>query len=192
MSIWQELLEQVQVLGSKSLKTVSELEIASFEASHQVVLSKDYRNLCKVFGAGAFGACLTIYCLPDDQSNVEYLKRELEENRDREGTELSYKLQNGGSLNINLIAQILDFAFVFGHTSGGELLIWDLQSYSPIDDSYDIYMTRVEDFPGVYRVGRNLIEFIQKFGLGIGDFSDLPDWTWPDSKELRKTFTPSR
>lgn len=190
MLVWQELLEQTQVLGEEGLQTVSELEISSFENSHRVKLPEDYKDFCKVFGTGTFGATLSLYCLPYDQTDVGDLKRELEDNKDLEGSELSYRLRDGESLPVNEISRILNYAFVFGHTSGGEIVIFDLQSYSATDNSCDIYMTRVEDFPGIYKVGRNLLEFIQLFGWGIGDFSLFPEWTHPDPNELERSFTP--
>ncbi len=189
MQRWQSLLKEIRVSGSDGLQTFSEDEIAAFEASHRITLPEDYRNFCKTFGTGSFRGYLTVYCLLSDQTDVGDLKQELEDSKDVEGSELSYRIRDGEALGIDETSRILDHAFIFGHTSGGESLIWDLQSYSSTDNSYDIYMTRIEDFPGVAKVGRSFFEFVQLFGLGRGDSTSLPEWTQPDLNEPEKTFT---
>ena len=190
MQRWQSLLEEIRVPGSGRLYTFSEEEIVSFEALHGITLPKDYRDFCKTFGSGSVGSSLTIYCLPGDQSDVADFRQEMEDSKDVEGSELSYRIRDGEALDLTTTSRILDHAFVFGHTDGGESLIWDLQSYSSTDDSYDIYMTRLEDFPGVSKVGRNFFEFVQLYGLGIGDSSHLPDWTQHNPDGVGKTFEP--
>jgi SMI1-KNR4 cell-wall len=203
MQKWQRLLNEIRVVSNDNrvvrnnkLYTVSEEEIISFEAQHNIILPKEYRDFCKILGSGSFGSSdpmdrsLTTYCLPPDQSEVADLKQELEKSKDVEGSELGYRLRDGETLDVETTSQILDHAFVFGHTDGGELLIWDLRSYSPSDGSYDIYITRVEDFPGVFKIGRDFFEFIQLFGFGIGEATGIPDWAQPHQDGVEKIFAP--
>ena len=70
-------------------------------------------------------------------------------------------------------------------------LSYVLNLYNQLDESCNIYITRVEDFPGIYLVGRSFLEFIQIFGCGNGSYGSLPEWTQPCVEDLTETFTPT-
>jgi hypothetical protein len=186
---WQSLLEEIDVRREIEQDTRTSNELHLFEIQKSIILPNDYKSFCQVFGSGVFGSYLTIFCPEIDQVEIDYLKVELRDS-EVEGSELSYRIKDGESENIDVVERVLDRAFIFGSTSGGELLVWDLESLELEDIEYSIYMTRVEDFPGIYRVGRNFFEFILLFGLGIGSYEHLPEWTQPSFDELDRTFTP--
>lgn len=191
MSLWTELLQTLIISGSQEQDSRTYEQLSSFEIANGTILPSEYKDFCKFFGSGTFGYYVTIYCPDVEQVEIEYLKDELQDSSEVEGSEFGFMIRDGETLSdVCLIQEILDSAFIFGRTSGGELFFWDLRTYSQFDDNYDIYMTRVEDFPGIYKVGRNFLEFIQTFALGTKSYDHLPEWTHPSLQELDGTFTP--
>lgn len=191
MQQWIELLSTLTLYEGQEQDLRTDEQLHAFEESRGIILPNEYKGFCKVFGSGVFGYFLTIYCPEVEQIDIEYLKEELNDSKDIEGSEFAYRLRHGETVSdINLIQEILDSAFIFGFTSGGELIFWDLRTYSKADDNYDIYMTRVKDFPGIYQIGRSFFEFIETYGLGIRPYDFLPEWTHPSIQELNGTFYP--
>ena len=190
MQAWLEIASIHTFRGNGDRNTRTEEQLHSFEADNGIILPTEYKNFCKVFGSGVFGHYLTIYSPEFEQVYVNYLRMELEDSVGIEDSELGYRLRDGETLPVEAIRRILDSAFIFGGASNAELFFWDLQTYDPHDESYDIYITRVEDFPGIYLVGRNFLEFIQTFGRGNGSYGSLPEWAQPRIEDLTGTFTP--
>jgi len=193
MSFWAELLQTLIISDSQEKDTRTDEQLSSFESSNKIILPGEYKDFCKLFGSGTFGHFIRIYCPELDQIDVEFLKENLQDSEGVEGSEFGFMIRDGGTLSdVGLIEEILDSAFIFGYTSGGELFFWDLRTYSEIDNNYDIYISRTKDFPGIYKVGRSFIEFIQIFALGTKSHDHLPDWTYPSLQELNGIFTPTK
>ena len=186
MEMWEDLLSQIEVREEEGSGICSTDELEEFEAETGITLPEDYKAFCQVFGSGQFGDGMSISCLgQNDPLTLEILRNVLEDEFD---SELDYRVARGESPDIESIREILDAALVFGGNGSTNIVFWDLRTYSAEDKSYDIYMSRIEGFPGVSRIGRSFSEFVETFCLGIKPFAHFPDWTHPDPQALRRTF----
>jgi len=183
---WQNLLGQLDVTEEDGASVCSLVELSRFESNCGVVLPEDYKTFCQVFGSGQFGDGMSISCISRyNEVTLEILKSVLEDGFD---SELDYRLARGESLEIESIRELLDAALVFGGSGSTDVVLWDLRTYSSEDKSYDIYMSRIESFPGVCKVGRSFTEFVETFCLGVRPYDHFPDWTHPDPQALHRTF----
>jgi hypothetical protein len=177
---WQTLFNQLEVIDRGNSVTSSKAELLAFEAATGIILPLGYKEFCQVFGWGTFGNFVDIYGKPNmelSEELIEYLKIELKQ------------LKKWDSfLNLEATETLLNSAFMFGGTSRRESFLWDLRTYSESDQSYDIYLARLGHLP-VYLVGRDFIEFVRDFCLGMKAFEVLPQEMWPSPKELSLTFS---
>jgi len=184
---WQDLLSQLDVIEEEGAVVCNMAELNAFESKLGIILPEDYKTFCQVFGSGQFGDGMSISCISNyDEIMLNMLRSTLEDDFD---TELDYRIARGESLETGAIQELLDMALVFGGDGSTDVVLWDLRTYSPKDMSYDIYMSRIESFPGVCKLGRSFTEFVETFCLGIKPFRHFPDWTHPDPQALYRTFT---
>ena len=189
--MWQDLLSQLEVYVEEDSRGCSVDELNEFESKTDLILPEDYKTFCQVFGSGEFGSGMSIACLDRNNARnnvitLEMLKDALEDGFD---SELDYRVARGESLDTESLRELLNSALVFGGDGSTDVVMWDLRTYSIEDKSYDIYMSRIEGFPGACKIGRSFYEFVETFCLGIGSFDHLPDWTHPDLQALHRTFT---
>ncbi|MEG3936472.1 MULTISPECIES: WD40 domain-containing protein [unclassified Microcoleus] len=183
---WQALLNYLEFIEDPYCGEVwDEQQIINFELQNNVVLPADYKDFCQVFGGGMFGDYMQLWCPSKElQLGINVLKIEID----------NYVYNNpDNSLDLESLNKLLSYAFVFGDNSCAEILFWNLESYSNLDNSCDIYLVRLDSFEGnLYQVGRNFFEFVCDFCLGTKAYEVLPEWMHPYPQELHYTFTQYR
>ena len=73
--------------------------------------------------------------------------------------------------------ELLKSALIFGFHNGETAFFWDLRTYDPQDDAYDIYYYDIyesQDEQPV-KIGRNFTDFICDFGYGQLSCQLMPD-----------------
>jgi SMI1-KNR4 cell-wall len=158
---WEDLLNSLNLTGVACIS--SEQEISEFEEKCGFKVPESYKNYCRVFGRGTFkDKDITIYEIwpPDwiDEIVLERLSMREAQFVD-DDSPLAIHLKDHGCY-IGLAEDICFF--------------WDLDSYQESDDEYDIY-ARTESDNGLYKVGRNFLQFIQDFCIGQVGIRDFPD-----------------
>lgn len=177
---WQNLFKQIEVIDRGEAPTSSEAELLEFEAKTGIILPFGYKEFCQVFGSGMFGHFVGIAGEPSMELSREfigYLKSALNSLKESES-----------HLDTEPLEDLLDSALIFGGTSRQEHFLWDLRSYRESDQSYDIYLVRLNS-ERFYLVGRDFVEFVRDFCLGMKVFEVLPQEAWPSPQELSLTFT---
>lgn len=81
---------------------------------------------------------------------------------------------------------LLNSAFAFGKSSRQESLFWDLRTYSEIDQSYDIYIARLEQIP--VKIGRSFFEFVHDICFGLNSQTVFPLQLLKYLDEISLTF----
>jgi WD40 repeat protein len=180
---WQALLNYIEFIEDPYGGEVwDEQQIINFELQNNIVLPADYKDFCQVFGSGMFGDYMRFWCPSKElQLGINVLKIEID----------NYVYNNpDNSLDLESLNKLLSNAFVFGDNSCAEILFLNLESYSNLDKSCDIYLVRLDSFEGnLYQVGRNFFEFVCDFCLGTKAYEVLPEWMHPYPQELHYTFT---
>lgn len=180
MQRWQALLTQLEVIDKSRQTKPTEADLLAFEAQTGIALPAGYKEFRQVFGSGTFGDFVNIYggCpnVKLSEELIGFLRQSLERVAEW------YR-----SLNIEPLESLLNSAFVFGGTSRAESFLWDLRTYNETDQSYDIYLARIDD-SHVYLVGRDFYEFVRDFCLGMKAFEVLPEGLRPDPQEIYPTF----
>lgn len=197
---WIDIIQTLDVLeNNEGQELWNENSFLKFEAETGLILPRDYKEFCKVFGTGILGDYMIIRC-PDtnfSDSRKEVIRDEIrgfpvENIREviiDETTGIPAVSDIAEPLDINSTITLLDSAFVFGDNSDSEVPMWDLRTYSQLDQSYDIYISRTEDFSGdIYKVGRDFYEFICEFCLGEKSYKVLPEWMHPFQDSIQPTF----
>jgi hypothetical protein len=184
---WQNLLNQLDIIEKGTIPTFPNSDLLSFEARTGIILPYGYKEFCQVIGSGTFGHFVHIG-FPDINGSIEMIEL------------FQQSLESGKSMNMwgrdveylepifNFTESLLGSAFVFGSTDTAKIFLWDLRSYSELDRNYNIYLASF-DFPEVYLVGRDFLEFVRDFCLGNKAFEVLPQGIWPNPKEVNLTFT---
>ena len=83
---------------------------------------------------------------------------------------------------------LLASAFILGGSSRAEYIIWDLRTYQSEDDSYDIFLLRIDE-PSMHLIGRDFFQFIRDFCLGTEALRRLPENYWINPQEISFKFT---
>ncbi|MGL4758548.1 MAG: SMI1/KNR4 family protein [Patescibacteria group bacterium] len=181
---WQSLLNQLEIIQTSYGNEFWSLDqLNKFEDETGIILPIGYKEYCQVFGSGGFGDFVGIYCPSLDFSNalLASIKNEILNFSDPQYE----KMMDKESL-INL----LDHGLVFAGESCGISIFWDLRSYDESDQSYDIYWISGDCFDGdIYKIGRDLYEFVTEFCLGEKSFEILPKEDWRSEEAFQKTFT---
>jgi len=186
LQVWQGIISQLEVREEEGSDIWSAEKLARFEVDSGILLPEDYKSFCQIFGSGQFGDGMSISCPMNDEVELEILRSVLEDEFD---SELGYRIARDESLNRDSIRELLNTIFSFGGSGNTDIVMWDLRTYCDEDKSYDIYMSRVDTFPGICKVGRSFSEFVETFCLGIRAFNHFPDWTHPNPQNLQRIFT---
>jgi hypothetical protein len=176
IQIWQDLYSRIEVDNTqRERKICSEEDLTEFENQTGIKLPKGYKEFCQVFGRGSFGEFAQIW-LPskvNSDEDLTYFKRAINGLKKI----LTY-------LDFSVVENLVSHAFVFGGTSREESFLWDLNSYSEIDQSYDIYLLRLGS-QECYWITRDFTEFICGFCLGLTMFKLLPVELCPSLSEIQ-------
>jgi SMI1 / KNR4 family (SUKH-1) len=157
---WQNLLDRTEVTEGETLSPCTKAEMLEVEAGLGVTLPHDYKTFCQIFGGGQLGDVyihrldrrhLDPYADGNKETIVEY----------REVIEL-FDIQI-----LDIVDRIVNTGFCFGTVGGVPLYFYfDLQTYSSVDESCDIYMISFDERFGFYMLGRNFFVFVNNFVLG--------------------------
>ena len=129
-------------------RVISDEEFQVYEQKNQIILPTEYKAFCQVFGTGSLGDCSMTIYHIND---------------------------DGFNLIQDLSSHILCFARINQYR---HRLFWDLETYSNLDQSCDIYIEE-ENHTYVncttYKIGRNFYDFVRDFCLGMQSYEILPD-----------------
>jgi hypothetical protein len=143
------------------LATNSDDDLQALEEAIGFRLPRDFRNYCRIFGGGFFGVTGVII---DFISRPEIPNIILNEKSQRET--ISYAIE---SLKIaqrpvdSNLRRLVSHSYNFGYSYTNAWFLWDLESYSREDESYDIYIVKniTSDQIRFHKLGRNFCEFIR-------------------------------
>jgi hypothetical protein len=180
MEKWRSLLSQIKFTGTE-YPTFTDAEIEAFEQKTGISLPQDYKDFCKVFGAGSFGTEYQgeeyhIYSLDQDFSEerlgflLEHWQGELEHSLEMISEYNSKSVLEPSAIE-NLI-ELLRQAFTFGGYLG-LYFVWDL-------NSYDIWIVSI-DYLDSYNLGSDFFEFVHDFCLGksLHKYDCMSEWMRP-------------
>lgn len=165
---WQKFLQEHSVLIAdhygRTPAIMTEFELSDFERKTGIELPPDYRSFLQLLGVGLFTQTVGGFHLSIEPLNIEdsinafySLKISLE-----------YERERGEISDPEHIEGLLNHGFIFAGNGKGGIFVWDLRSYRESDKNYDIYLCSIHDSPLVfYPVGRDFLEFICDFGLGL-------------------------
>jgi SMI1 / KNR4 family (SUKH-1) len=174
---WQDLIQNLNLkfLGDESGRSIcTDEQLSTFEQEQNMILPKDYKDFCKIFGSGSVGDLLLIFCpgcarlIPGQEDLLltsDYIRRFPSDAPDVDQQKI----------------ELLENGFVFGDDSGSQFLLWDLRTYSEQDFSYDIYWA-TWDAPesevleeDMKLIGRSFFDFVQSFCYGSRKIELYPD-----------------
>lgn len=163
---WKTLLAQTKVIyefqDHLSVRSVEQL--LEFENQAEFLLPSEYKEFCQVFGSGIF----TKYRFNIDCPSLEGLGKEQISNLDTIG---AIKGSYPYSLDVH---NLLDSAYIFGVGDGYIFFLFDLRTYSELDQSYKIYVLDDEREHTVHYLGRSFFEFIRDMCLGDRTSLEFP------------------
>lgn len=172
---WKQLLNLIEIEEPIPKEKVNcPKDCSIFEEYLGFTLPVAYQEFCHIFGTGRFGDIINLEC-PD----WEYIKYQNDaiKNIKNDVEEAPFTNQEEKNEYLNL----LNSCFMFGSNDWICIAIWDLRTYSPIDDSYDIYWIDIETFGNnFFRIGRNFYEFIHDFCLGFKSYNFIPEEMRPN------------
>jgi hypothetical protein len=152
----------------------ADLELFESEAGHK--LPSEYKKYLEVFGAGGFGLdgfridCPNVYNIDAFLGgNVSILESCLETFKiDKKWTS---KLQG-----------LLENSYIFGDGSNKVEFVFDLRTWSNIDQSYDIYGLNFSTCC-FFQIGRDFFEFVRDCCIGEKIRREFPDLIYLGERE---------
>jgi hypothetical protein len=171
----QALVERIEIIEDDAM-TIDPNYLVSLEEGLGCKLPEDYKYFYSHFGPGRASSFMDFWSL-DVENNKLWISEMISRfNRDAncfQGLEEDPdKPSNHGNTEyINL----LENSFIFAAFNSDRAVFWDLRTYDPEDDSYDIYWDDIysSDFgmdePEFYRpiyLGRSFSEFLCDFCYG--------------------------
>jgi hypothetical protein len=165
MSRWNDLLSQLET-ERETYPSLPE-HIVVFENICGFELLWQFKEYCKTFGAGVFKK--TDICINGIDS-YSPLSQMLEDDDIRKAFAF-------GMDDFPYEKELIESSYMFGMGEYLTLLLWDLRTYSEIDDSYDIYILKDRNIDVLLcNLGRDFYTFVRDFCMGQNvtqDFADL-------------------
>jgi hypothetical protein len=163
---WKTLLAQTRVIyefqDHLSVRSVEQL--LEFENQAEFVLPIEYKEFCQIFGPGLF----TKNWFKVNCSDPEDIGREPISNLD---TKVAIKGSYAYPLDVQ---NLIDSAYIFGVGDGYIFFLFDLRTYSELDQSYEIYVLDDEREHTVHYLGQSFFEFIRDMCLGNRTSLEFP------------------
>jgi len=190
---WLALLKQLEIIkpipGLGEEKWTEE-ELLAFESETNIILPDEYKSFCQIFGSGGFGNYININC-PYLQISNYYNDKSYGGKNTLSGL---IRTNNPSTISDTMsFYNLLHNGFYFGTRDTSDLFFWDLRTYSEIDKSYDIYITRNQiyyDERLVYKICRSFYQFVVEFCLGTKSYEILPPDLYCLPEDLTLTFFP--
>jgi hypothetical protein len=189
---WQALLTQINVIESRKkahYEISLEEDLLAFESEVGFPLPTEYKEFLQVFGPGSFGGGFLDVYYPDLEFSREALGYLLDAGK--EGFMKDALSWVAGEVYVTSeeaeeARKLLNSAFVFGRSSRQETLFWDLRTYSETDQSYDIYIARLDRIP--VRICRSFYEFVHDICFGLNPQAVFPLQLQPYLNEISLIF----
>lgn len=159
---WRKLLREIEVtleINDEPLH-LNEEQLLDFESQAGVMLPSGYKEFCQIFGRGGFCDDLVQWSI--DCPDLKDIEGHLISSADIIAAQKS-SLSQCKNRDLVEVQRLLDSAYLFG-MGPSIILIFDLRTYSELDESYDIYA--IDDDGRFYKVGRDFFEFIRDFCMG--------------------------
>lgn len=183
---WQEILAKLDVIEGE-LDLCDEECFSVFEAENGFLLPSAYREFCQILGSGVVGDYVRIYCPNTKYSDKkkEFIREQIEfQESELKSLSLQIRFED-----LEIFKEMINSAFIFGDTIFGQYFLWDMRTYSVLDNSCDIYFVELDTFY-TYKVGRNFFEFICEFCFGNRFLELLPENSQTDLNSIHWTFDP--
>ncbi len=184
---WQELFNSLDIIVENGPAVLTEVELARFEAENNILLPSGYKEFCQVFGHGVLGDWIRVKCPSHDRIVYSRLSSEA-------SIEHIEYFPSGNLNRDNALKDLFRNNFNFADDFGANDAVFDLRTYSQLDESCDIYWVDLDtEDEDLYRVGRDFFEFVTNFCLGRGDYTALPENKRPGgcatTHDIPQTFT---
>jgi hypothetical protein len=168
LTIWENLLKGTTWLDPPNRLT--EQEFHSVTKPYSFNIPSGYKEFYLTFGRCSFvdsigGDYLDMY-LNDFDLSITYLSF-LRDSLER-------LIRDYPNEDFTFYKTLLGNCFNFAGSSDAQFYLWDLKSYSPKDNSYDIYLVRI-DSPDIFLVGRDFFTFVKDYCLGNKLHMSLPE-----------------
>jgi hypothetical protein len=187
---WEDLLAKLKVAGSDTLPT--EEEILAFEKATKIALPTGFKEYCLVFGSGLLSDEFRICCpcrINGQWDLLDYGNFSLDAYKEAVKFEIEHGLAGHPALDLKrmkVLKAILNNSLPFADNRNAELFLWHLDSFSAMDNNYDIYRVPLDDLEQSALVGRDFFQFVSEFIYGTKVNDILPrDYQYP---RLQKTF----
>jgi hypothetical protein len=168
MDNWESLLTTLEIVGEHAFGC-EDSEIRLFEEETKITLPDSYKEYCKVFGPGVHNREFTVHGLRHDAGGWDLLNfgnRNLEVLKGSVRIEINHFLEGHPAADhekMRWLEGLLDHSLPFADNSAAEIFLWDLDSYSPTDQSCDIYRIGIDSLDEACVVGRDFYKFIAEF-----------------------------
>jgi hypothetical protein len=174
-----DLLNSIEIQGLIQLN--SDEDLHAFEDASGFRLPSEFKDYCKVFGGGFFGATgVTI----DFITIPEIVSILLNEQAQRESI-LSTVEYLAEDQSPSELVRLINHSYNFGYSYSNAWFLWDLESYSQKDKSYDIYIVKgiTTDEVRFHKLGRNFCEFIRDYAMGRNPDQNFLELLWLNTDE---------
>jgi len=151
MQKWIDLFNSLEHIIDDEIEVLTEQEFLEVESALGVLFPLEYRKFCQVFGSCVLGEWIRIEC--PNLETYSYNAGLYTYNRDLSKLMLYPHYD-----------RLLGSCYVFGSNTSSLDILFDMQSYSEIDKSCDIYWTDAPDC--IVKIGRDFYEFVSEFCLG--------------------------
>jgi hypothetical protein len=190
LEYWGRLIDTIEVINSPLIEIMTSEEILAFEQTHNLLLPQDYKDFCQILGTGQANKYLNIYSPTDSlikhQQLIHLTIRHIS------------KFPSNNVQQDLLKIDLLKNSFMFGDDSCSCMYMWDLRTYSNLDNSYDIYCgvwdSPAYSFDREYQLmGRSFLEFAKKHifqGIISEIDPNIPDEIVPASERVFERYRP--
>jgi SMI1 / KNR4 family (SUKH-1) len=172
-------------------------DFIAVEKRLSIKIPEDYKYFCQILGSGRLDDFVDIFYVDSDRiaeskATAEYMIEKINtyigirgNHASQEGLEWWNNRDNNGYI------KLLESALIFGGYNGEAVIFWDLRTYDPDDDSFDIYWYDLDmpDEIDPIKIGRNFTDFICDFCYGQLPCNFAPGIIWDESpRKVDYTF----
>lgn len=172
ISDWQRLLERIEI-QKDSLTLATETELLEFEKRTGIILPAGYKEYCQVFGEGQIGNAVIDIHIPYCYGKflLEFYTKEEKKILALYDADTMY--DENRLNNFRTLKKLLSSGLVFASICKSQSFLWDLNTYSDDDKSYDIYGMSYHGFVSC-KLGRDFFRFVCDYCLGMKKYDDIP------------------
>lgn len=169
---FEKLLSQIHVRGDV-WERASHEDLDDFEARTGLRLPEEYKEYCQIFGAGSFYFLHMFFRASDSENYFLEFSNHCIECLEMQDVEDFHADPETAEWLISL-RPLFDHALVFGGNSTAMYFFWDTQTYSEVDQSYDIYIASLHNYRW-HKFGRSFRQFIQCLCIE-NNYTSLPEY----------------